>query len=122
MSRPRSTVSFHDILDWVGAGDHPLRLAVKIDYIRYTAVEPLFEAPSLRVGEERAAGSPILLVSAGAAVGKSILARQIAAHLGSVYCDLSQINVGAQTFQGILLTAFGPHGISEAVAGWSRVS
>ena len=50
--------------------------------------------------------SSLLLVSAPGAVGKSTLAKQIAAQTGAVYVDLAQADtVGAYTLTGILETA-----------------
>lgn len=51
-------------------------------------------------------GSPIILVSAPGAVGKSTLARQIASVTGSVYVDLAESEpVAGYTFSGGLVTS-----------------
>lgn len=74
-------------------------------------VEPLptyVEAPLTRstafAEDDDPATSPIILVSAAGAVGKSTLARQIASATGAVYLDLAKADpVGGNTLSGGLL-------------------
>ena len=74
-------------------------------------VEPLptyIEAPLTRstafTEDDDPATSPIILVSAAGAVGKSTLARQIASATGAIYLDLAKADpVGGNTLSGGLL-------------------
>jgi hypothetical protein len=114
MTDDHATYSLATVLSWLPAKPAELPLAANLDYVSYCALDPFFEPPEFLGAPGIDPGCPIILVSAGAAVGKSALAREVAARTGSLYCDLAQINVGAQTFQGLLLTAFGPTNIAAA--------
>lgn len=98
----------------LGTSTSPLPLAALTPYIELCHPDPFFVSPTLRITGSLDS-SPVLLISAGAAVGKSTLARAIAASARAVYFDLSQINVGSSSYQGLLLAAFGADHISSAV-------
>ena len=76
----------------------------------YTSGETFKEAP-LHLNDDFSSGfspatSPILLVSAPGAVGKTTLAKQIAYHTGGIYIDLAQSEpVGGHTLSGGLVRA-----------------
>ena len=103
-----------------------------------------FVAPPLRVpgGDKILSDRPIVLISAPGAVGKSALARHLAANHATALWDLSKLALGDNTFLGTLASAFGAsqlgailndltHGRAlfvfdafdeaELLSGWDRV-
>jgi len=68
--------------------------------------------PELEVVEE-AVSTPVLLVSAPGAMGKSEAARSLAAQINAPYVNLAQLHVGRGSLIGELVKAFGSNNAEE---------
>ena len=78
-----------------------------------------FVSPELRLRSGDFSGSQLVLVSAPGAVGKSMLAREIAFRTGGLLWDLSSVQVGTHSLRGMISGSFGYSGsgpVAEAMA------
>lgn len=84
--------------------------------------DPLYIAPPLQRFQARArVGTvPIVLIAAPGAVGKSALAKQLAADRATVLWDLSQIYLGDNSFSGTLVSALGPQVFGDTLVGLNK--
>lgn len=101
--------------DWMASLSKPQRLPEpkRSD----AAVEHVRERPATFIEPTLAgavvAGAQVSLIAAPAAVGKSMLARYVAAESGNPLWDLSRFNVGSHFFTGTLARVYGGRGYSE---------
>src|SRR5262249_21753785 len=82
--------------------------------IRYVSErDPVFIPPRWRVARQVRAGTALVLVEARAALGKSMVARNLAHATHGLYWDMSEIHVGHGTLWGRLAQTFGPDGLGS---------
>lgn len=80
-----------------------------------TAPDDVFVMPSLQHIADNSSTPSIILVEARAAVGKSMLARQLACQTAAPLWDLAQVYVGSGTLWGSLARAFGPQQLNSII-------
>ena len=115
MTEPR-TLQLPQVLEMVARGVTlpPVRSASMETAVRNHETEPVpFVDPSFNVGESYGSAPRVIVISAPAAVGKSYLARYIAASTGNPLWDLSRFQVGSNFFSGTLAKAYGGAGYAE---------
>src|SRR4051794_13659213 len=111
---------YADLLSWLGQGaNFPSLGDVRTGWppgAISTDVQELgtFVSPDIVVDPQSQASQPkVLVVSAPAAVGKTELAKSIAARTGNPLWDLSKFNVGSNFFSGTLVKAYGGAGYAR---------
>ena len=88
-----------------------------------TEAEPTWVAPDLTPVDDEAlepGKTALIIISAPAAVGKSMLAREIAHETGAVLWDLAAFQVGSNFLAGTLSNAHGFDATSDVANGMSR--
>lgn len=80
-----------------------------------TTPDDVFVMPSLQHVADNSSTPSIILVEARAAVGKSMLARQLAWQTAAPLWDLAQVYVGSGTLWGSLARAFGPQQLNSII-------
>lgn len=85
----------------------------------------LFISESVDADNPSKVNSPIMLVSAPGAMGKSVAAKAVAAEIGAPLIDLSSLSVGSDTLTGLLARVLGwtqaPKLIADLRAGKSAI-
>ena len=103
-------VTFRDLTRFLPEAAYQPELAEAVPGVRYVEDEPrTFVEPNLEpMGDAQIVPEEtrLVLISAPAAVGKSTLARAIAAEKGAVLWDLGMANVGDNFFSGQILRSF----------------
>ncbi|MCC3300975.1 hypothetical protein [Arthrobacter sp. zg-Y895] len=77
-----------------------------------------FVEPTI-TGEDRTDRSPFMLISAPAAMGKSITSAAIASRLGCPLFDLAEVTVGADTHIGTLSSVLKMSSFADLIAKWT---
>lgn len=79
-------------------------------YLNYIEKSPFFISSELNLVKESGQDTTpsLIIMSAPGAVGKSTLAKYLAASVNALYWDLSELTIGTDTFQGSIVSAVGP--------------
>src|ERR1043165_510363 len=99
-------ISFDEFLSILGRYTGPA-LQSQAEGVKQPTDNPYFVPPNLAQETSCGPDSPIILVSAPGAVGKTTFADAVANSQGSPVFDLSTRRVGNDTFTGLIGNAFG---------------
>src|ERR1043165_3588688 len=105
-------ISFDEFLSILGRYTGPA-LQSQAEWVKQPTDNPYFVPPNLEQETSGGPDSPIILVSAPGAVGKTTFADAVANSQGSPVFDLSTRRVGNDTFTGLIGNAFGHENFSD---------
>lgn len=103
-----STISFGELVSkFQGLHSHILSNSVHPALSFPSSSDTFVDPPIEELMKSNAPNTPIIVISAPGAVGKSTLAQQLCAETGACYWNLSKTRLGNYTFRGTIADAFG---------------
>lgn len=99
------------------SGEYPTASPLPAGLRRVVDADPRFVAPTLSPTTDLSSAPAITLISAPAAVGKTMLAEELARRLRALLWDVGEFAVGSGTFVGKLSDAHGPRHLGSVLEG-----